>query len=296
MSNEQTRTRQSGFSKAFNEIVTILERLPNKKSFRFISRPVKWFTRIFYNWVSRVDDRENFVFMNYGFISFDPNDQPVKLNPEDEHFRHQIQLYHHIASAIDWTGLNALEVGSGRGGGASYIKRYFKPNSMTGVDLSDKAVAFCNRYHSSVGGLRFVQGDAESLQFPDGSFDVILNVESSLYYPNVEKFFAHVVRMLKPNGHFLYADMRYLDEVENWHRQLRDAGLELLREEDITENAKQALSLNQEYRKGLVKKYAPRALQRLASRFGGSDGGRMSDDAPPHRKRVYKNFVLRKSG
>ena len=166
---------------------------------------------------------------------------------------------------------------------------------MTGVDLSNEAVAFCHRHYVSVEGLRFVQGDAEALQFPDESFDIILNVESSLYYLNVEIFFNHVARLLKPNGYFLYADMRFHDELEGWHNQLKDTGLEMLSDEDITQNARHALAFNQEFRQNLVKKYVPRFLRPLFARFGGADGGRLGHDSHTPGKRVYKKFVFRKS-
>lgn len=280
---------------AFNDIAVFLERLPNKRSFKPFSGMVKIITQAFYNLISNLDRDEQLVFMNYGYISFDPNHQPPKLGPEDKNFRYQIQMYHYLASTVDWTDSHALEVGSGRGGGASFITRHFKPKSMTGVDLSDKAVAFCNQYHAGVDGLSFTQGDAEALQFPAESFDIIINVESSLYYPNVEKFFAHVVRLLKPGGHFLYADMRYLDEVETWRKQLQETGLELISEEDITKNAKHALALNQEYRKNLVKKYAPRILKKVLGRFGGADGGRLAESHNDAGKRVYLRFAFRKA-
>lgn len=293
MSNSQQSTKPESNS-TFDNAATYLERLPNKKSFKVFSGFVKIITQIFYNLIANLDRDKQLIFMNYGYISFDSNHRPPELGPEDENFRYQIQMYHYLASTVDWTDAHALEVGSGRGGGASFITRYFKPKSMTGVDLSDKAVAFCNQQHATVEGLRFVQGDAEALQFPDESFDIIINVESSLYYPNVERFFAHVVRLLKPNGHFLYVDMRYYEEVENWHKQLMDTGLEKLHEEDITRNARHALSLNQEFRKRLIEKYVPWFLRRLFSRFGGSDSGRLAAEAPTRGKRIYKKFVFRK--
>jgi len=295
MTNKQP-AKSSSSKNAFNEFATHLERLPNKIPFRLSSGLVKKLTQTFYNLLSDLDRGENLIFWNYGYMSLDPDSPPLNLGAESEKFQYQIQMYHHIASAVDWTGLDGLEVGSGRGGGASYIMRHFKPKSMTGVDLSNKAVDFCNRYHSSVDGLRFIQGDAEALQFPNESFDIIINVESSLYYPNVEKFLAGVARMLKPTGYFLYADTRYQDEVENWRRQLKDTGLELLSEEDITKNVKQALSLNQEYHKKLLEKYVPKFLHRILGRFGGSDGGRLAEDGWEEGKRVYRKFVFRKSG
>lgn len=282
-------------NRIFNEIATFVERLPTKKPFKATARLVKILTRIFYNVISNLDRDMQLIFMNYGYTSYDPDHLHLNLSPQDENHRYQIQMYHHIASAIDWTGRDALEVGSGRGGGASYIKRHFKPKSMTGVDLSDQAVEFCNQYHSDVEGLHFTKGDAEALQFPDESFDIVINIESSLYYPNVEKFFHHVVRILKPNGYFLYADMRFIDEAEQWKKQLMDAGLQLLHEEDITQNARHALALNQEFRQNLVKKYIPRFFRTLFARFGGADGGRLAHEHAALGKRVYKKFVLQKT-
>ena len=49
-------------------------------------------------------------------------------------------------------GLDVLEVGSGRGGGADYVKRCLKPRTMTGVDFSKNAVAFSNRRYAAEGG------------------------------------------------------------------------------------------------------------------------------------------------
>lgn len=278
----------------FNDAATLVERLPNMRPFKMFSGWVKYYTKLFYNLISSFDKGENLVFMNYGYIHLDGHQPALDIPPDSEHVRYQIQMYHRIASAVDWTGRDGLEVGSGRGGGAAFIKRHFQPRSMTGVDLSDKAVAFCRDFHADVEGLRFVQGDAEELQFPDESFDIIINVESSLYYPNVEKFYEHVVRMLRPGGYFLYADMRYIEEVEKWKQQLADTGLHLLHEEDITKNAKHALALNQEYRQSLVKKYVPSPFRGIFSRFGGADGGRLAEGIPLHGERVYMNFVFRK--
>ena len=56
-----------------------------------------------------------------------------------------MQLYDHVAGAVDLRDLKVLEVGSGRGGGADYIKRYLKPESMVGLDISENAVSFCTQ-------------------------------------------------------------------------------------------------------------------------------------------------------
>jgi ubiquinone/menaquinone biosynthesis C-methylase UbiE len=80
---------------------------------------------------------------------------------------------------------------------------HFKPKSYTGVDFSTRAIEFCRSYYK-LNGLNFHHGNAEALSFPDNSFDVVVNVEASLYYPNITKFFEHVRRVLKQDGYFLY--------------------------------------------------------------------------------------------
>src|SRR3546814_1642580 len=113
----------------------------------------------------------------------------IDLLPGDEPDRYSIQLYHQTAAALDWTGLDGLEVGCGRGGGASYVARYLKPRSLVGLDIADRAIEFCRRRHAAP-GLSFVSGDAQKLPVPAASFDVVLDVESSGSSPDRDAFFA----------------------------------------------------------------------------------------------------------
>lgn len=83
--------------------------------------------------------------MNYGYAPLDAATEKLSLEAKDEENRCCIQLYHAVASAIDLKGLDVLEVGSDRGGGIDYIKRYLGPKRIVGVDLSRNVVAFCNR-------------------------------------------------------------------------------------------------------------------------------------------------------
>ena len=56
------------------------------------------------------------------------------------------------------------KLGSGRGGGANYIKKYLKPEKFTGLDIAYNAVKMANEKHATE-GLTFVQGNAERLPF-----------------------------------------------------------------------------------------------------------------------------------
>ena len=76
----------------------------------------------------------------------------------------------------------------------------------TGLDVAASAVAFCRATYGESDRLRFVEGSALDLPFPDASFDVVLNVEASNDYGDRRDFFSEVARVLKPDGMFLYTD------------------------------------------------------------------------------------------
>src|SRR5437867_6117981 len=93
-------------------------------------------------------------FMNYGYASLDPSDEAVLLAPDDEPDRYSIQLYHRVASAVALRNRDVLEVGCGRGGGSSFVKRYHCPKKVIGVDFSARAIRFCEQKYR-IDGLSF---------------------------------------------------------------------------------------------------------------------------------------------
>ena len=64
----------------------------------------------------------DWAFMNYGYAAPAADADTIpRLQPADERDRLCIQLYLHAIDHADLRGKDVLEVGSGRGGGASYI-------------------------------------------------------------------------------------------------------------------------------------------------------------------------------
>lgn len=166
---------------------------------------------------------------------------PLAISDEPDRF--PIQLYHRTATQVDLAGKEALEVSCGHGGGASYLMRTQHPASYTGLDLNRVGIEFCRRRHR-LPGLDFVQGNAESLPFPDRSFDAVINVEAAINYHNVRRFFAEVERVLRPGGHFVYADMRYADEIAAWEADLADIPLRRVAERVINAEVMRGLERN----------------------------------------------------
>ena len=235
---------------------------------RFVRKPL-W--RLWHSWIiSREKHEVVMTCMNYGYAGLDA-DHTIDLWPHDENERFGLQMYHLAASWAPLEGRDLLEVGSGRGGGASYVSRYLHPRSYVGLDLSEPGIAFCNRHHQ-VSNLRFVKGDAEQLPFGDNSFDVVLNVESSRCYPHIMKFFSEVKRVLRPGGDFLLTDMRWHADVPTLRRQLAETGFRIVDEAEISRNVVRALDRDDTRKQTLIGQRVPRYLIRAFGEFAGVRG------------------------
>jgi len=245
-----------------------------------------------YQLMARYYQKRDWSFMNYGYAPEDAAEVPT-LQSDDEINRYCIQLYHHVANAVELRGLKVLEVGSGRGGGADYIKRYLGPARMIGVDCSDKAVNLC-RHHYCVEGLSFLPGDAEHLPFDDDSFDAVVNVESSHCYGSMAAFLAQVRRVLKPGGHFLFADFRPREQIDEMDEQLAHSEMRCVRQKDITPNVIEALDADHERRVAHIRRGAPKFLGKLMQEFAGTKGAGIYKGFQT-RAFVYESFVLQKA-
>lgn len=247
--------------------------------------------RTFYSGLSVVLKSEDAAFLNYGYAPLDDDTMGLKLDPADAPDRYSIQLYFRVAGAWDLRDKDVLEIGCGRGGGASFITRYLKPASMTGVDISDRAVRFCRRRHP-VDRLTFARGEAERLPFPSNSFDAVLNVESSHCYPSFERFVNEVARVLRPNGAFLIADLRPLEDIAGMRSELAKR-FTIIDEEAITANVVHALDLDSDRRTRLIQKRTPRFLHKSLESFASVSGSPVFD-AFTAGTLQYVRFVLQK--
>jgi ubiquinone/menaquinone biosynthesis C-methylase UbiE len=191
-----------------------------------------------YRLLSNLLAKDDVLFLNYGYEDEPPMALP--LASADEPDRLPIQLYHRTATQVDLAGKKILEVSCGHGGGASYLMRTLAPASYTGLDLNTVGIEFCRRRHN-LPGLDFIHGNAEDLPFPDQAFDAVLNVEAAINYRDVPRFFAEVRRVLRPGGHFLYADIRYADEVAAWEADLADIRMNLLSQHVINKQVMRGL-------------------------------------------------------
>jgi ubiquinone/menaquinone biosynthesis C-methylase UbiE len=252
----------------------------------------KIFWTSWYNMFAAMYPQVTIAFMNYGYADINDPSSSISLNSEDETERYCLQLYNHVTRAISLEGLDVLEVGSGRGGGASYVKRYLRPKSMTGVDISAKNVELCRQKYA-IPNLNFSQDNAEALSFANDSFDAVINVESSHCYPKINDFFREVNRVLRPGGHFLFTDFRPKDEIDDLTAQLTAAGFQIKTFEDITQNVLKSMDREHERKLAIIQNNIPKIFHGVARAFSGFEGTFMYEDLK-HDKQVYFCAALQK--
>lgn len=204
--------------------------------------------KLSYEVMSDLNQDRTMTFINLGYAGLEAP-HITELTQDDESNRYAIQLYDFLFKFANVNGKDVLEVGCGRGGGASFLYKKYQPKSYLGVDFAQAHIAFCNRVHAR-DGLRFEVGRAESLAVPDCSMDIIVNVESSHCYTSPGLFFKEVHRILKPGGMFLFVDIRgegvagsyqTVSMLEDQFKALED--MHLVDKTNITRNVMRALEL-----------------------------------------------------
>ena len=236
----------------------------------FFSKKIKHFLwKRIYDRLANTYEYFDWAFMNYGFDYNNKSNEPP-LGDEDEEYRYCIQLYHHTVEQLAVQDKTVLEVGSGRGGGTSYIARYLNPKKITGIDYSKNAIKLCNRIHNEH-NLRFVEGDASDLPFEDDSQDVVINVESSHCYPSIPQFLSEVKRVLKPGGLFAWTDVCPTEAVNDYEEAFNTCGMKTIDYYQITDNVLRALDADKinEVKNEIISKSTPFYLKGIIKDFSG---------------------------
>jgi phthiocerol/phenolphthiocerol synthesis type-I polyketide synthase E len=244
-----------------------------------VSSEEKEQTRRFYNSINQQLDAAMFgtysVFLNYGYVSDESRQYSQVELPNHLLNRNSVKLVLEVIGDCEIDQSVLLDVGCGRGGTLDLINRYFNVRQSVGIDLSTSAISFCKQNYEHPRA-RFLEADAEALPFASGVFDVVTNIESSHRYPNVADFYQEVLRVLKPGGHFLYADLVPAMSVSQRLNYLQEIGFTLEINRDITRNV--LLSCDEI------------AEQRLGAFAEGHDPGLMNEFLSVPGSQVYEEL------
>ena len=118
---------------------------------------------------------------------------------------------------------DVLDVGSGQGIDAcEYASRGAR---AVGIDLTPRHVELAT-LHLAASGLAasFVEGDAETMPFPDESFDLVSSNGVLHHTPNIGAALAECMRVLRPGGTFT-AILYNRQSFHYWATQVLDRGL-----------------------------------------------------------------------
>jgi phthiocerol/phenolphthiocerol synthesis type-I polyketide synthase E len=228
-------------------------------------------------------------FLNYGYLpDGSPEYAAVEL-PEQFINKNSVKLVLEVIGDCQVDGKRVLDVGCGRGGTIYTLKTFFKPASLTGLDLSTAAIEFDRKTHGDA-RTTFYEGDAENLPFADSSFDIVTNVESSHSYPHIHNFYSEVHRVLAPGGHFLYTDALGVQQIASSLAYFDYIGLQLELNRNITKNV--LLSCD-EVAASRVQAFDKRNDQELIHNFLATPGSDVYEDMRSGYWE-YRIFKLRK--
>lgn len=104
-----------------------------------------------------------------------------------------------------------LDVACGKGATTRHLLKYFPAEQITGIELGAKPLETARQ---NAPGCTFLQMDATELDFPDGSFDVIICIEAAFHFDTRKKFIERARRVLRKGGHLLMTDVLMTREAE----------------------------------------------------------------------------------
>jgi ubiquinone/menaquinone biosynthesis C-methylase UbiE len=134
---------------------------------------------------------------------------------------HRYQKEWHIPQAAGFAtsqGLKVLEIGCGLGtDGAQFAEA---GADYTGVDLTDAAIELAQKRFElfNLSG-KFQTADAEKLDFPDDSFDLVYSHGVLHHTPDTDRAVREIYRVLRPGGRavvMLYHRDSYNYRVNIW--------------------------------------------------------------------------------
>ena len=97
-----------------------------------------------------------------------------------------------------------LDVGCGPGPMIELLVSKYPEKHYTGADITPKMIEVANAKH--LPNTIFQVADSENLPYEENSFDAVICANSFHHYPNPQKFFDGVHKVLKPGGRLILQD------------------------------------------------------------------------------------------
>ncbi len=159
-------------------------------------------------------------------------------------------LVDELVARIPARGGCILDVACGPGASTRRLLRYYAPDRITGINISEAQLASARE---RAPGATFLLMDAAQLGFADGQFDAVMCVEAAFHFNTRERFLREVLRVLKPGGSLVLTDMlfrgflkpigdfgqvppaNFVENIAEYRNTLETAGFEGVEVEDATD-------------------------------------------------------------
>lgn len=137
------------------------------------------------------------------------------------------------------------DIGCGGGRTVERLSKIVSGGKVYGVDYSEDCVRWAserNKDEIESGRVLILQASVEKLPFGDNSLDMAFAVETVYFWPDLEKNFAEVQRVIKNGGQFVIINEAYENEAfRERNDELRKYGsMKILSPEKTTELLKNA--------------------------------------------------------
>jgi len=111
----------------------------------------------------------------------------------------------------DLSGLRVLEIGCGRGEFTRLLAE--RGAVVTGMDVSEYAVSRAAALVAEFPDADTRTGDICDIDFPDGTFDLVVSLETIEHSPSVPKAVSELVRVTRPGGRLIITSPNYVSLV-----------------------------------------------------------------------------------
>jgi ubiquinone/menaquinone biosynthesis C-methylase UbiE len=138
----------------------------------------------------------------------------MKMNKLEKYFvnssGHSESVSHRAEHLLNYAqpapGKRYLDVGTGNGAVAVHMARTHQMD-VIGVDVDPEQIQLAQAAAKGVSNVRFQTLDGRALPFDDGSFDIVSAFKVTHHIPNWQDALAEMLRVVKPGGYFVYADL-----------------------------------------------------------------------------------------
>ncbi|MCB1686838.1 MAG: methyltransferase domain-containing protein [Halioglobus sp.] len=179
-------------------------------------------------------------YLNFGYFEEDTKSQKEACE----------NMMDQLLSCIPDKSGTILDVACGKGATTAYLLRYYPPEAVTGINISDRQLEIARQ---NAPGVKFLNMSAMDMSFPEESFDNMICVEAIFHFVTRTEFLKSVLRMLKPGGSIVFSDMlmtwdgeerrprrtteNFIPDLDSYRSALESIGFSTVTVEDITEQS-----------------------------------------------------------